>query len=77
MDIRETIRKEIEYIAQLEDGELGYDDNLAEYGIDSFAAVQLIAMLENKYGISVPDEKAAEMKSVNAIAKIIEDIKNE
>lgn len=77
MDIRESIRKEIEVMAELPKGTLSYNDNFSDYPIDSLMIVQLVAMLEDDFDIIVPDDKLKELTSVDAVAKVIEELKNE
>lgn len=77
MDMRERICREIEYMAGLGKGELGYSDNIWERGIDSLTAIQLVAMLENEYDVSIPDDRIRDMVSVDAVVKLVEEIKGE
>ena len=77
MDAREMIRKEIERLAELPEGSVGYDDDLDKFSIDSVIIVQLAAMLEDEFDVILPDEKLQEIKNINSIVKIIEELKNE
>ncbi|GEM_PF-3934005 len=77
MDAREMIKKEIERLAELPEGSVGYDDDLDKFSIDSVIIVQLAAMLEDEFDVILPDEKLQEMKNINSIVKIIEELKNE
>lgn len=57
-----------------EDEELGYDTPLISGGIvDSFSMVSLKRFLENKYKISIPDDKATPeaFDSVNKIVALV------
>jgi acyl carrier protein len=57
-----------------EDEELGYDTPLISGGIvDSFSMVSLKRFLENKYKISIPDDKATPeaFDSVNKIVVLV------
>ena len=57
-----------------EDEELGYDTPLISGGIvDSFSIVSLKRFLENKYKISIPDDKATPeaFDSVNTIVVLV------
>jgi acyl carrier protein len=57
-----------------EDEELGYDTPLISGGIvDSFSMVSLKRFLENKYKISIPDDKATPeaFDSVNKIVILV------
>ena len=77
MDAREMIKKEIERLAELPVDSVGYDDDLDKFSIDSVIIVQLAAMLEDEFDVILPDEKLQEMKNINSIVKIIEELKNE
>jgi acyl carrier protein len=74
-DMKEIVRK---YVIQeyLEDGddEINFDTPLISGGIvDSFSMVSLKRFLENKYKISIPDDKATPeaFDSVNKIVVLV------
>lgn len=72
--MNEVIRKYIvrEYVE--DDTEIGYDTPLISGGIvDSFSMVSLKRFLENKYDISIPDDKATPeaFDSVNKICSLV------
>ncbi len=57
-----------------DDSEIVYDTPLISGGIvDSFSMVSLKRFLENKYNISIPDDKATPeaFDSVNKIVKLV------
>lgn len=73
-EMNEVIRKYIvrEYVE--DDTEIGYDTPLISGGIvDSFSMVSLKRFLENKYDISIPDDKATPeaFDSVNKICSLV------
>jgi acyl carrier protein len=43
------------------------DAELQDLGVDSLAAVELIFEIETRFGVSVPNDRAAEFRSVRAI----------
>lgn len=64
-----------EYVEEDED-EVTFDTPLISGGlVDSFSMVSLKRFLENKYRISIPDEKATPeaFDSVNKIAKLVKE----
>ncbi len=64
-----------EYVEEEED-EVTYDTPLISGGlVDSFSMVSLKRFLENKYKISIPDEKATPeaFDSVNKIVKLVKE----
>jgi acyl carrier protein len=76
-EIREIILKYVmaEYLEE-EDQKIDYDTSLISGGIvDSFSMVSLKRFLENKYKISIPDEKATPetFDSVNRIAALVKE----
>ncbi|HNW75882.1 MAG TPA: acyl carrier protein [Bacteroidales bacterium] len=73
-EMNEVIRKYVvrEYVE--DDTEVGYDTPLISGGIvDSFSMVSLKRFLENKYDISIPDDKATPeaFDSVNKICSLV------
>lgn len=73
-EMKEIIRNYVikEYVE--DDTEIGYDTPLISGGIvDSFSMVSLKRFLENKYKISIPDDKATPevFDSVNKIVKLV------
>jgi acyl carrier protein len=73
-EMKEVIREYVvkEYVE--DDTEIGYDTPLISGGIvDSFSMVSLKRFLENKYKISIPDDKATPeaFDSVNKIIKLV------
>jgi acyl carrier protein len=73
-DMKEIIREYVvkEYVE--DDSEIGFDTPLISGGIvDSFSMVSLKRFLENKYNISIPDDKATPeaFDSVNKICLLV------
>ena len=74
-DIKDIVLKYVknEYVED-DDLEVTYDTPLISGGIvDSFSMVSLKRFLENKYKISIPDDKATPeaFDSVNKIVKLV------
>ncbi|MCD6118783.1 hypothetical protein J7K50_02985 [bacterium] len=79
MTLEETIMEYVvdEYLED-DDDDLDIDSPLISAGIvDSFSMVSLKAFLENKYEISIPDEKAnpEAFDSVKKIAALVREFK--
>jgi acyl carrier protein len=73
-DMKEIVRAYVvkEYVE--DDSESGFDTPLISGGIvDSFSMVSLKRFLENKYNISIPDDKATPeaFDSVNKICVLV------
>jgi len=76
-DMKEIIRNYVikEYVEH--DTVIGFDTPLISGGIvDSFSMVSLKRFLENKYKISIPDDKATPeaFDSVNKIVNLVNEI---
>jgi acyl carrier protein len=46
---------------------------LVEYGLDSVRAIELLISLEERFGISIPDEAAQRLRTVNDIARYMQE----
>lgn len=71
-EMKDVILKYVknEYLED-EDQEIGYDTPLISGGIvDSFSMVSLKRFLENKYKISIPDDKATP-EAFDSVTKIV------
>ena len=61
--------------------ELGVDPNevkpeasfIDDLGADSLATVELVMAFEKEFGMSIPDEDAEKLKTVNNVIKYLED----
>jgi acyl carrier protein/D-alanine--poly(phosphoribitol) ligase subunit 2 len=74
-DMREVVLKYViqEYLEEGDD-DINYDSPLISSGtVDSFSMVSLKRFLENKYKISIPDDKATPeaFDSVNKIVTLV------
>ncbi|MFB3845170.1 MAG: acyl carrier protein [Candidatus Cloacimonadaceae bacterium] len=79
-DIRDVVLNYVikEYLED-QDDEITYDTPLISGGyVDSFSMVSLKRFLENKYKISLPDDKATPQAfdTVNNIVKLVEEFLN-
>ena len=45
-----------------------------EYGIDSLLGVEILAGLDKKYGIDVPEQKLREIKTLNDIVRLAREL---
>ncbi len=74
-EIKEVVLEYVieEYVED-DDDEVGFDTPLISGGlVDSFSMVSLKRFLENKYGISLPDEEATPeaFDNVNLITELV------
>lgn len=45
-----------------------------EYGVDSLLGVEILAALDKKYDLDVPEEKIREIKTLNDITRLAKDL---
>jgi acyl carrier protein len=56
----------------------GLDDDLVrELGLDSLAALRLLAAVEKRFGVRFPDERLAEFRTLRQLLDLIEGQKQE
>ena len=48
---------------------------IEDLGADSLDTIEMLMSLEEEFGISVPDDKAEELKTVQDIAQFIDSVK--
>ena len=65
----DSVRQLLASFLKLPPARLQPDTRLDELGLDSLAAVELIFEIEERFGVRVPSERAAEFLSVRAIAE--------
>ena len=51
------------------------DSDIMELGADSIDVVEMLTTLEDEYGITIPDDKVNELRTVSAIVKVIDENK--
>ncbi len=75
-DIEKSVREELGKIIKVDIMNISGDDNISEVAeLDSLSILELFGMLEERFKITLPPEKVAEMKTINDIVKIIEECK--
>ena len=67
-EIEQDIRSLVAKIIKMEESKIDPDANIfREYGVDSLLGVEILAGLDKKYGIDVPEEKIRQVKTLNEI----------
>jgi acyl carrier protein len=52
---------------------IGLDEDLAHSGVDSLSLLRAIAEVEREFGIVIPDERFARVRTLRALADTVED----
>ena len=74
MDTLKTICDVICTRFDLTDASLGADTTWEEIGADSIDLVDLIAAVEDAFGISIPDEEIENLKSLGDVASYVDSL---
>jgi acyl carrier protein len=70
-DIENEIRNLVAEIIEKDPAEIKSDARFIEdLGVDSMMALEILAGIEKKYKISIPEEKLAEFKTLDSIVTI-------
>jgi acyl carrier protein len=73
VDIRQGVLEIVSTVLEKAPGEISLDAYLVqEVGADSMMALEILAALEKKYRIVIPEEKLIEMTTVNKIIQLTE-----
>lgn len=51
------------------------DSDIMELGADSIDVVEMLTTFEDEFGISIPDNKVEELRTISAIVKVIDEIR--
>lgn len=74
-EIEQEIKSLVSKIIKVPEGKIKPDANIfTEYGVDSLLGVEILAGLDKKYGLDVPEEKLKEIKSLNDITRIANEL---
>ncbi len=66
MTTRTEIRQIIADILEIPSEQVGDDTSLAdELGVDSLMALEIVATIEKKYRVQIPEEKLQQVKTLN------------
>ena len=76
MSDRENVRKEViaivADIAEMEPDEVAEDASLADLGIDSLNGLRLVAEVEKRYNINIPDDAIGKIRTIPEILALVD-----
>ncbi|MCA9532406.1 MAG: acyl carrier protein [Myxococcales bacterium] len=64
-ELKEALREIVAEVAEID--EVPDDAKFADLGIDSMMAIEIVADVERKYGISMPEEELQDLVTLNAV----------
>ncbi len=74
-EIEEEVRSLVARIIKVPEEKIRPDANIfTEYGIDSLLGVEILAGLDKKYGLDIPEEIVREIKTLNDIIKVAKEL---
>ena len=74
--LSDDIQKLVAKIIKLPVEKVDLNANLfTELGVDSLLGTEIFASLDKKYGIDIPENKLAGIKTLNDIVKLVEELK--
>ena len=69
--LEEQLREIIAKIVELDPGKITLEANFVEdLGMDSMMALEILAAIEKKYKIQVPEDKLNQMKNLKEVIKL-------
>ncbi|MCT2589600.1 acyl carrier protein [Streptomyces sp. N2-109] len=74
----EELRELISEVLEIEPEELTNDGNFVnEYEADSLRAIEILARLEKKYKVEIPQGELPRMENLNAVYEVLAEFTNE
>lgn len=74
-ELKKEIKKLVSEIAEVSEDDLKEDARFAEdLGIDSMMALEIIASLEKKYKLVIPEEKIPAIRSLSNVYDLLEEL---
>lgn len=75
MKLEEELREIVAGVMKLPKEKVTLEaDFFSELGVDSLMAVEILAAVDRKYGLNIPDEKAKEIKDLKSLARLVNDL---
>lgn len=74
-ELEQEIKAMVSRIIKIDESRIDPDANIfSEYGVDSLLGVEILAGLDKKYGIDIPEQKIREIKTLNDIIRIAREL---
>lgn len=74
-ELDQEIKTMVSKIIKVDESRINPDANIfSEYGVDSLLGVEILAGLDKKYGLDVPEQKIREIKTLNDIIRIAKEL---
>jgi acyl carrier protein len=74
-ELEQEIRSMVAKIIKRDEKSIDPNANIfTEYGVDSLLGVEILAGLDKRYGLDVPEQKLREIKTLNDIIRIAKEL---
>jgi len=74
-ELEQEIRSMVSKIIKRDENSIDPEANIfTEYGVDSLLGVEILAGLDKKYGIDVPEQKLRQIKTLNDIVRLAREL---
>lgn len=74
-EIRKEVKSLVSEITEIPEGELKDDARFTEdLGVDSMMALEIVASIEKKYRVVIPEEKIPTVRSLQNVYDLLEEI---
>ncbi len=73
-EIKKEIKKIVSEIVEIPESELDESANFQDLGVDSMMALEIVASIEKKLKIVVPEEEIPKITSLEKIYELIENL---
>lgn len=71
--LHDELKAMVAEIIEIDD--FGDDDNfVGQLGVDSMLALEIVARIERRYRIRIPEENFSQMQTLNAVVQMVADI---
>jgi len=74
-DIKKEIKKVVSEIVEVPESELKEDADFQDLGVDSMMALEIVATIEKKFKIVIPEEEIPKATNLKKIYELVERLK--
>ena len=76
-DVEATVREVIGRVSRQDVSALGSDDDLVEHlGVDSLQGLQILAGVEKRFDVTLPDKELITLRTIRTIARVVENVRS-
>lgn len=70
-ELEQEVKAMVSKIIKMDEKKIDPDANIfSEYGVDSLLGIEILAGLDKKYGLDIPEQKIREIRTLNDIIRV-------